>query len=194
MHYDHQQYQHTQQLKSPATMASIFGVFLCIFVSTAGGFRNGIDANAALYFGRSISTGSYQHFGGYSPASSRRTTSSSLHAVLSLKQSMDLIKETVLLSDIVGHYVKDIQPKGRSDEKVLFSDQGRTVLFASKAIFDFSFRLFTHLLVLQTNCVSTCMSVWTLTSVSASYYVCVCLWVSLILSSKWWGRGRERGI
>ena len=115
MHCDRQQ-QHQQQLKLPATMASIFGVFVCIFVSTAGGFRNGIDANAAVYFGRVISTGSYQHFGGYSPASNGRTTSTSLQAVLSLKQTMDLIKETVLLSDIVGHYVKDIQPKGRSDK------------------------------------------------------------------------------
>jgi DNA primase catalytic core len=36
----------------------------------------------------------------------------SLEAVLSLRKTIDTIKETVLLSEIVGNYVKDIQSKG----------------------------------------------------------------------------------
>lgn len=35
-----------------------------------------------------------------------------LEAVLSLRKTIDTIKETVLLSEIVGNYVKDIQSKG----------------------------------------------------------------------------------
>lgn len=38
--------------------------------------------------------------------------SHALHAVRSLRETADVIKESVLLSDIVGHYVKDVQPKG----------------------------------------------------------------------------------
>ena len=40
----------------------------------------------------------------------------SLQAALSLRESIDVIKETVLLSEIVGHYVKDIQHKGKQKE------------------------------------------------------------------------------
>ena len=35
-----------------------------------------------------------------------------LQAALRLDQTVDIIKETVLLSKIAGHYVKDIRPKG----------------------------------------------------------------------------------
>lgn len=35
-----------------------------------------------------------------------------LQAALSLRETTDIIKETVLLSEIAGHYVKDIKPKG----------------------------------------------------------------------------------
>ena len=38
--------------------------------------------------------------------------SSRLQAALSLRETADVIRETVLLSQIAGHYVKDIKHKG----------------------------------------------------------------------------------
>jgi hypothetical protein len=48
----------------------------------------------------------------FSPIRPTAHRSLSLEAVLNLRKTIDTIKETVLLSEIVGNYVKDIQSKG----------------------------------------------------------------------------------
>ena len=49
----------------------------------------------------------------YRPAQCEHSRlSTRLHAALSLRETTDVIRETVLLSQIAGHYVKDIRHKG----------------------------------------------------------------------------------
>ena len=48
----------------------------------------------------------------YQPELSSSRLPFTLQAALRLDQTVDIIKETVLLSQIAGHYVKDIRPKG----------------------------------------------------------------------------------
>lgn len=95
-------------------MVTFCCVLLLLLTSIVGAFRNGIDTKAAFDFKNSISAEIYDHLHVYNRASVGRSTIFTLHAALSLQQSMDLIKETVLLSDVIGHYVKDIQSRGRN--------------------------------------------------------------------------------
>ena len=126
-------------------MAFTCGMFLALVAAYVGAFQNGIYTTtchsmklARTNYINMLHTSSYQSFhyskshGTFRQAknipssleyrnpsefheNAERRFSFSLQAVLSLRETIDVIKETVLLSEIVGHYVKDVQPKGKDN-------------------------------------------------------------------------------
>jgi hypothetical protein len=65
--------------------------------------------------GRNVENGGKRGNKNSNPGFEGDRFSFSLNAALSLRETVDVIKESVLLSEIVGNYVKDVQPKGAKD-------------------------------------------------------------------------------